>query len=114
MADVVMKTGDRAPDLTRTLLDGDGNPADLQGATVRFLMRRRGSRLAKVASAATNAQVIDGSDGSKGKVSYAWVAADVNEPGLFNAEWEVTFAGAKPETFPNGRYLSVLFTEGLG
>jgi len=46
-----------------------------------------------------------------GAVSYTWIAADVDEPGLFHAEWEVTFSGGAKETFPNGRYLKVLFTE---
>jgi hypothetical protein len=105
MADVVMKTGDTATVLTSTLRDGNGVVVNLTGATVKLNMRKAGSRLVKVSAAGTVVTPL------LGAVSYTWVAADVDEPGLFNAEWEVTFSGGAKETFPNGRYLKVLFTE---
>jgi hypothetical protein len=108
VADVVMKTGDTAPSLTSTLRDGDGVVVNLTGATVKLLMRKVGSRLTKVNAAAV---VVSPSGGT---VRYDWVAADVDEAGMYDAEWEVTFTGGAKESFPNGRHLKVLFTEGLG
>ncbi len=105
MADVVMKTGDTATVLTSTLRDGNGVVVNLTGASVKLNMRKAGSRLAKVSAAGTIVTPL------LGAVSYTWIAADVDEPGLFHAEWEVTFSGGAKETFPNGRYLKVLFTE---
>jgi hypothetical protein len=36
-----------------------------------------------------------------------WQAADTTTPGLYNAEWEVTFTDGTVATFPNERYLLV-------
>jgi hypothetical protein len=103
-----MKTGDTAVVLTSTLKDGLGVVVNLTGASVKFLMRRVGSRLLKVNGTGTVVTPLAGA------VSYTWASADVNEPGLFDAEWEVTFSGGAKETFPNGRHLKVLITEQLG
>lgn len=113
MADLVRTTGDTSA-IPGTLLDGSSAPVDIEGATVRFLMRRRGSRLAAIAASATNAQVGDGSDGTKGKVSFTPTAQQVATPGLFDFEWEATFAGGVIQTFPEGRHLVALFKEQLG
>lgn len=108
MADVVMKTGDTAVVLTSTLRDGAGVVVNLTGASVKWNMRKVGSRLLKVSAAGTVVTPLGG------VVSYTWVTADVNEPGMFHGEWEVTFASGAKESFPNGRYLTVLFTEQVG
>lgn len=59
-------------------------------------------------------QVDDGNDGSKGKVRYAWQAADTDTPGTFWGEFEVTFPAAGGiQTFPNDRNLRIQVTPAL-
>lgn len=113
MADYVVKTGDTAPSLADTLKDNAGNAVNLQGATIRLVVRRGFRRLARIAAAAVNAQNGDGSDGSKGKVRYDQTATDLVDPGLYNVEWEVTYSNGKIETFPNGRHATLLVTGDL-
>jgi hypothetical protein len=113
VADLVRKTGDTSS-IYGVLLDGTGAAVDIEGATIRFLMRRRGRRLSKVAAAASNLQVTDGSDGSRGNVAYTPDPEDVDEAGTFDYEWEATFGGGTVQSYPEGRYLAALFTEHLG
>jgi hypothetical protein len=84
------------------LSDANG-PVSLTGATVRFRMRAWDGisspalGTAKVDAAATP----DGDQSAnKGKVTYTWQAADVDTPGLYACEWEVTFSGGAKATFP--------------
>lgn len=92
-----IKRNDTVP-LTATLRVA-GAPIDLQGATVRFHMRDSAGILV-VDSAATVIQNGDGSDGTKGRVKYEWVASDTATAGVFSLEWEVTFADSTVRTFP--------------
>lgn len=92
-----MKRNDTVP-LTATLRVA-GAPIDLEGATVRFHMRDSAGTLV-VDSAATVIQNGDGSDGTKGRVKYEWVASDTATAGVFSLEWEVTFSDSTVRTFP--------------
>lgn len=116
--DIEMKVGDTAPTVFGTLKDATDAPVDIAGATLRFLIgtKPKGATPAQtvVDAEATNMQVNDGSDGSKGKWSYAWQDGDVAEKGQFFAEIEVTFAAGKVQTYPTVSYLSVNFTDDLG
>ncbi|MCZ7536283.1 MAG: hypothetical protein M5T61_10385 [Acidimicrobiia bacterium] len=69
-----------------------------------------GGGTAKVDAAAVNEQNGDGSDGSKGDVSYAWVAGNTDTAGLFLGSWVVTFAGGAVQTYPNGGYVLIRIT----
>lgn len=93
-----MKRGDTAPPITATLEVG-GTAVDLEGATVRFHMRDSSQQVV-VDAAANNDQVSDGSDGTLGMVSYDWIAGDTDIAGMFEGEWEVTFADSSIRTFP--------------
>jgi hypothetical protein len=107
MADVWLKDSDTSPIVRAVLRDGADNPVDLSGAQgVRFLMRRQRGGLV-VNEAATVDQVGDGTDGTKGYVHYAWGAGETVEAGGFLGEFEVTFADAQVETFPNDGYLKI-------
>jgi hypothetical protein len=109
--DFVLKKGDLLPIIIRTLKDAAGAAVDLTGTTCKFIMRRVGAATAKVNAAA----VVDANQvANKGKVSYTWVAADVDTAGVYEAEWQVTFSGAKPETFPNDGYLVIKIADELG
>lgn len=106
----LLRQNDTASAITVTLTDEDGNPVDIAGATVTFRMTPVGGGTAKVDAAAVNDQNGDGSDGSKGDVSYAWLAADTDTAGLFLGSWVVTFAGGAVQTYPNGGYVLIRVT----
>lgn len=101
-----VKQGDAGSKITATLYGGDGQPANLTGATVRFLMRAPGGSL-KVNGTATL------EDAAGGVVSYTWAAADLDTPGTYDAEWEVTYAGGAKQTFPSDRYLRIVVLDDL-
>lgn len=106
-----IKRGDRLPVLPVICLDADGNAVDLSTATsVRFHMRPVGSSTVKVNTAATPDpdQVTN-----KGKVTYAWGAADTDTAGPFWGEIEAVFPGTLPMTFPNGEHIPIDVYEDL-
>ena len=92
-----MKQGDLKPALQVTLKDGDGVAVNVTGATVKFSMRNQATRALKI-----NEGTVTLVTAASGIVRYDWVAGDTDTPGLYDAEFEVTYAGpAGPETFPN-------------
>lgn len=92
-----IKQGDTAPPYA-AVLEVDGVPVDLTGATVKFLMER--NRANVVDAAAT----IGAGDG---EVSYAWQEGDTDVPGTYLAEWEVTFSDDTIRTFPSNGYSKI-------
>lgn len=99
-ASFTMRQGDTAPDLTATLTDASGNPANLAGATV--VMHMVDGTGAPVVLGGTCTVV---GDGTAGKVTYTWVAADtatVTGPDGWPIEFQVTYTDGKILTFPNG------------
>lgn len=93
-----MKRGDTAPPITATLQVGT-TAVDLEGATVQFHMRDSSGTVV-IDAAANNDQSGDGSDGSLGQVSYDWSDGDTDIAGMYEGEWEVTFADSTVRTFP--------------
>lgn len=115
MSDFYIGQGDTASPITRTLTDALGNAVNIQGATVRFTMTPAHGGTPVVNSAtALNLQVGDGSDGTRGRVSYGQGAAPwsgaTGTAGDYLAAFTVTFADGTIETFPNGGYLLVTIT----
>jgi hypothetical protein len=108
--DFTIGQGDTASILTDTLEDQDGNPVDISGATVAFKMRKLDATTPTVNAAASNKQNGDGTDGSKGKVSYTWGNVDTAVPGSYVGQWVVTYSSGKVQTFPNWTYISILIT----
>jgi hypothetical protein len=101
------KRGDLLPIIQGTCTDVNG-PVDLTNATsVRFLMKSSAG-VAKVTSAAAFV------DRPNGVVSYTWAGTDTDTVGDYTAEFEVTWPGAKPETFPNRGYITVSIFQDLG
>ena len=80
--------GDTKPALTTTL-EHDGIPQDLTGSTVEFHM----SNIVVAEATVT--------DASAGQVMYQWQPGDTDIPGLYIAEFEVTYPDGTTETFPN-------------
>jgi len=95
-----MTQNDTAPSARATLKSGTPKvPVDIQSATVRFHMTDAANQL-KLDVAADNDQVGDGSDGSKGKVSYDWATGDTDTEGKYKAHWEITYSDGTIQTFP--------------
>lgn len=96
-----IKQNDTGPAMLATLQDANGNAINLTGASVRFHMR----------SICGGNPVVDASativTPTSGIVRYNWVAADTDTVGTYQAEFEVTYADASIETFPNDGYIAV-------
>jgi hypothetical protein len=106
MADFYGVVGDRLPAITSQLLDDDGNPVDLTGATVRFVMRALEDTDLKVDGAG------EVTDADAGQVRYLWGAADLDTEGLYLASWQVTFGDGRRQTYPGDRQLVVEVSPG--
>ena len=96
-----IKQNDTGPAMLATLQDANGNAINLTGASVRFHMRSVGGGNPVVDAAATVVTA------ASGIVRYNWVAADTDTVGTYQAEFEVTYADASIETFPNDGYIVV-------
>lgn len=96
-----IKQNDTSPTMLATLQDADGNGVNVTGGTVRFHMRPIGSTTVTVDQPAVIVTAIEGI------VRYDWQAADTATVGAYQAEFEVTYAGASIETFPNDGYIRV-------
>jgi len=95
--------GDTAPDLQATLHDADDSTdvLDLTGATVRFQMRRPDDRRFTVNA---EAEILDEDAGT---VRYRWGANDLNVPGDYLVQWEVTYADARIQTTATANTITV-------
>ena len=96
-----IKQNDTSPAMLATLQDADGNAVNLTGATVRFHMRAVGGNEVVVDDAVTVVTPLSGI------VRYDWSADDTDTIGSYQAEFEVTYADASIETFPNDGYIRV-------
>lgn len=96
-----IKQNDTSPTMLATLQNASGSAIDLTGATVRFYMRPVGSTNTTVNALATVVTA------ASGIVRYSWIAANTATIGSYQAEFQVTYADAAVETFPNDSYISV-------
>jgi hypothetical protein len=96
-----VKQNDTSPAMLATLQDANGTAVSLVGATVRFHMRQIGRSDVVVDAPAIIVTPLEG------LVRYDWIAADTNIIGSYQAEFEVTYADASVETFPNDSYIAV-------
>ncbi len=93
-----IKRNDTAPAFTATLRDSAGDPINLTGATILFLMRNPRTRTLKVSGAMTIVSA------TAGTVRYDWVAGDTDRAAVYQVEVQVTFSDTTIETFPNGSH----------
>ena len=105
MVTVTIKRNDTKDNIKATLSNESG-PVDLTGATVRFLMSKRG-----IVKVDRQVQI---QDAVNGIVWMVFDQGDTNETGSFQAEFEVTFPDARIETFPNDGFILINIINDLG
>lgn len=105
-ADFLIKKDDTYPPIT-AILQRDGSAIDLSGATVQFQMALQGESALTVDAAATV------TDAENGEVEYSWDAADTDVVGIYEAEFVITYASGRIETFPNDHFLYIEIVEDL-
>jgi hypothetical protein len=93
-------------DAIKATLSNESGTVDLTGATVRFLMSRRG-----VNKIDRQSQI---QDAAAGIVWATFEIGDTDETGLFQAEFEVTFSDGRIETFPNDSFILIDIINDLG
>lgn len=52
-------------------------------------------------------------DEEGGEISYDWAVGDTDTPGLYYAEWVVTFGNGVPQTYPAEDYLWIVVKDNL-
>lgn len=108
-ADYYVRQGDSPATLTATLLDANGDPVNIQGASVAIQLLPVGSASYLVDDAATNDQVgdglVDGEPVTRGMVSYD--LTDTDDAGYLLGTWVVTFGGGGVQSYPNGGFFLV-------
>jgi hypothetical protein len=106
-----LKKGDRRPPCVALATDGAGTAIDLTGCTAKFFMRLRDSSgTPKVNGAAATVVAPQ----TQGKVQYDWAAADVDTAGIYEAEFEATFADGRKLSIPNDGFIIVTVLGDLG
>lgn len=105
MATVTIKRNDTKDNIKATLSNESG-AVDLTGATVRFLMSKKG-----VVKVDRQVQI---QDAVNGIVWMVFDQGDTDEAGSFQAEFEVTFSDARIETFPNDGFFLINIINDLG
>ena len=100
-----IKRGDTSPAIRYAL---SPTTVVLTGATVRFQMRARRSRGG--ATVIDAVAVVVTATGTP-TVEYQWQAGNTANAGIFEAEFQVTYADGRNETFPNDGFISVKVSE---
>lgn len=106
MGKFYIKRNDTASSFEVQLVDADGTPVNLTGATVQFLMSR-----GSTSTVAAAAVIVDAATGT---VRYDWQTGDTGTSGTYRAEWEVTDSTNHVQTFPNPGYDEVVISPDLG
>jgi len=103
-----IKQNDTSPAIQATVKDGSGNAINVTGASVVFNMRTVSGTVKVDRGAGT---VVDG---AAGQVKYQWQVGDTDTTGVYEAEFEVTYADSTVETFPNKGYIKVKIEDDIG
>lgn len=101
-----IKQNDTTPSLRATLM-WSGSAVDLTGASVGFHMRDAYTGTVIIDSPATIV------DAANGVVEYEWLPADTAVAGLYEGEFEVTFASGEVMTFPNDGHIRIQIVDDI-
>ena len=99
MSNFNLKRNDTKDIIPYTIVDEEGNPIDLTGASVKFYMGDFKRIVAEGVATITDAE--------NGEVEYKLTTEDTLYAGKFRAEFEVTFSDEDIKTFPSDGYLEV-------
>lgn len=106
MSEIARKQNDTTP-ITGELTE-NGSASDLSNASkVEFFMTEDTNSDPKVSG---EASIVDAANG---EVRYHFSSDEVDEAGIFLAEWQVTYANGTIHTFPNTGYMRIRFDEDL-
>lgn len=91
---LVLVQSDTAPDITAVLhAEGDSSDViDLTGASVKFQLRREHDKHYRINTACTV------TDATAGEVSYTFTSGDLDVPGEYIAQFEITFLSGRIQT----------------
>lgn len=106
MTKFYMKQNDTSPAIKIECADGDDAVIPVTGASVDFFMRGSNGTVKVNGTGSVT-------DGPNGIIQYDWSAGDTDTVGIFEAEFQVTFAGGEIETFPNKGYISVVIGDDI-
>lgn len=107
MSSFFIKQHDTGPDMEYVLLDEDGAPIDVTGATVTFHMQDD-SGVEKIIDG-----VVTLTTPASGVVTYEWQDGDTDQSGMFFADFLITFAGGQRRTSPNPGWITVIVSSSI-
>ena len=105
--DITLKRGDTRHAIKAILKDNDGDPVDLTGCEVKFIM-------APLGRPAAIDREVHVQDAGAGEVWVVWVPGDTDISGIYRAEFKVTYLDGRKETFPNDGYIGINIMNDLG
>lgn len=105
--DLTIRQNDTSPAFTAQVTDQNGNPLNLTGATVTFVMRALSS------STVTTNAAMSITNPTAGEVLYNWSTSDTLTAGLYMVELHVLNSDSSTYTYPNTGYMSVEVEESL-
>jgi len=105
--DLTIKRGDTRHAIKAILKGKDGDPVDLTGCEVKFIMALLGRppvicRQPHIA------------DAEHGEVWVVWAPGETGVSGVYRAEFKVTYLDGRKETFPNDGYIGINIMNDLG
>lgn len=103
----VIKQYDTSPSLKTTLVDSDGLPINLTGASADFIMKDFNNGI--VLNTPMDIVTPLG-----GVIQYDWAVGDTDVPGTYYIEFKVTYNNGAVETFPNNSNATIVVYPSLG
>lgn len=100
MSTITIKRRDTQTALQATLISPSGQPANLTGASVRFIM------VSSSGAVVVNRPAII-LDALAGVVRHVWDAPETDVEGFYTGEFEVTGVDGRVQTYPNDGYLDI-------
>ena len=105
--DLIIGQGATSPALTATMTDQSGNPVNLSGCTVTFVMRSLFSSTPVVNTTATI------TNAAAGTVQYSWLATDTATSGLYSGQFQVVTGSGTTFSAPTDGYLEISIEDSL-
>lgn len=102
---LTLKQGDTRHAIRATLKTVEGETIDLTDATIQFKMSNRYKNVE------IDRQATSTADGS---VQFVFVKGETDTPGYYDAEFQVTYADSRIETFPHTGNIKIVIESRIG